>query len=504
MTTQVTSREQLEARATLARNEFKYFCEFVHNVQLARHQMVWYDHLTSDNEEDRQVAIAAPPEFWKSRLIRMWIEYNIGKYPERCTLLAMNSASQAQKQVKAVRDTIEFNVNYKLTFPHVKPDKTRGWSGFQLFVQRTNLGRPDPTLEGTGVQGPIQGAHIEYIICDDLTDQQDVESPTTMIRQKEWVKGVLSDRLTRVPKTDVPVGKWFSIFTRWGDNDLWDTFTKPPESDTVMEEDSGLGFKKILMPAINYDEPYEWGPVLWPEEYPESRLQTIRNRKGTKLYTLTFLCDPAGTGGQVFPLRWWNRFDLSRPPENTYVIHSWDCAGGESTDASFSVMLELTYGPRGYYTTFIYRDRPRYSELKALVLRFVTDRQPNVVLIEDMFTGQQLGRDFEAENTLPQLRRINPKEAGRATGTSSSKLARAERHAGLMETGQLWIPNNAPWLEDFTTETTSFPQGKFDDQVDALSQALDFARDNPHMATDRFASGNWAGRKRGAEREPIL
>ena len=73
-----------------------------------------------------------------------------------------------------------------------------------------------------------------------------------------------------------------------------------------------------------------------------------------------------------------------------------------------------------------------------------------------------------------------------------------------METGQLWIPNNAPWLEDFTTETTSFPQGKFDDQVDALSQALDFARDNPHMATDRFASGNWAGRKRGAEREPIL
>jgi phage terminase large subunit-like protein len=34
------------------------------------------------------------------------------------------------------------------------------------------------------------------------------------------------------------------------------------------------------------------------------------------------------------------------------------------------------------------------------------------------------------------------------------------------------LPNKAPWLEDLRAEVLAFPNGRHDDQVDALSQLL--------------------------------
>ena len=36
------------------------------------------------------------------------------------------------------------------------------------------------------------------------------------------------------------------------------------------------------------------------------------------------------------------------------------------------------------------------------------------------------------------------------------------------------LPNAAPWLAEYIRELTSFPGAKFDDQVDSITQALDF------------------------------
>ena len=34
------------------------------------------------------------------------------------------------------------------------------------------------------------------------------------------------------------------------------------------------------------------------------------------------------------------------------------------------------------------------------------------------------------------------------------------------------LPKNALWLDAYVTELTTFPEGKFDDQVDSTAQAL--------------------------------
>ena len=42
----------------------------------------------------------------------------------------------------------------------------------------------------------------------------------------------------------------------------------------------------------------------------------------------------------------------------------------------------------------------------------------------------------------------------------------------LIESGKVYLPEKADWLDEFLHEMTMFPAGKHNDQVDALSQAL--------------------------------
>ena len=44
--------------------------------------------------------------------------------------------------------------------------------------------------------------------------------------------------------------------------------------------------------------------------------------------------------------------------------------------------------------------------------------------------------------------------------------------SGKFESGQVFFPRGAPWLEDLEAELFAFPGSRHDDQVDSISQAL--------------------------------
>jgi predicted phage terminase large subunit-like protein len=52
------------------------------------------------------------------------------------------------------------------------------------------------------------------------------------------------------------------------------------------------------------------------------------------------------------------------------------------------------------------------------------------------------------------------------------KEARANAVSPQVESGNVYLPDGAPWLDEWVDEFSSFPKGAHDDQVDALSQAL--------------------------------
>ena len=67
------------------------------------------------------------------------------------------------------------------------------------------------------------------------------------------------------------------------------------------------------------------------------------------------------------------------------------------------------------------------------------------------------------------------------------KLSKQERimvHSGIIESGNILLAKNASYLDDLRAEVVTFPFGKHDDQIDALSQLID--RGMPSMSTSSF------------------
>ena len=53
-----------------------------------------------------------------------------------------------------------------------------------------------------------------------------------------------------------------------------------------------------------------------------------------------------------------------------------------------------------------------------------------------------------------------------------------------LEAGSLILPKSAPWLSDFMEEYLAFPDGKYDDQIDALSQFLSWRTNKEYCQFD--------------------
>ena len=58
------------------------------------------------------------------------------------------------------------------------------------------------------------------------------------------------------------------------------------------------------------------------------------------------------------------------------------------------------------------------------------------------------------------------------------KVVRVNACLPSIEAGNVYLPESADWLLDFIEECSMFPSGRMhDDQVDAMSQALNYMRE---------------------------
>jgi predicted phage terminase large subunit-like protein len=107
-----------------------------------------------------------------------------------------------------------------------------------------------------------------------------------------------------------------------------------------------------------------------------------------------------------------------------------------------------------------------FVETKSAI-RDMSSRWPNTsaILIEDKANGSAIIDELRRE--LPGVIPIEP-EGG--------KTSRAWACTAQVEAGQIYIPEMAPWAEDFLLECSMFPAGAHDDMVDAMTQVLNWRR----------------------------
>ena len=205
------------------------------------------------------------------------------------------------------------------------------------------------------------------------------------------------------------------------------------------------------------------GDILHPERESRATLDEIKRRIGSRNFSAQYQQAPVPADGNMIK-RGWLRTCPTMPPRDAFtsVLASWDVATKTNGGADYSVGTVWGSYENRYYLLDLVRGRWEFPDLARQVEAQAGIWRPNVVAIEDANTGSALiqhlqGRpSFSVVGVKPRL----------------SKDVRAAQQLPLFEAARVLLPTEAPWLDDLIAELTAFPNGRHDDQVDSVIQAL--------------------------------
>jgi predicted phage terminase large subunit-like protein len=102
--------------------------------------------------------------------------------------------------------------------------------------------------------------------------------------------------------------------------------------------------------------------------------------------------------------------------------------------------------------------------LKRAVREQAEAFSPKTILIEDKASGTQLIQELIGEG-MHAIKKYEP---------TMDKIMRMHSVTSTVENGFVHIPEKAAWLNEYLQELATFPKGRFDDQADSTSQALEW------------------------------
>jgi predicted phage terminase large subunit-like protein len=209
--------------------------------------------------------------------------------------------------------------------------------------------------------------------------------------------------------------------------------------------------------------------VLHPEREPRWVLEKLKREMSSIVFSAQYQQRPLPLQGNIVRREWigWYRTAPTRTPA-TQVVQSWDVASttGEAND--WSVCTTWLMDKRTYYLLDVWRGRLAFPDLRRKVIALARLHRPNRILIEKAGPGLHLVQDFQVnpERDVPVPIGIVPE---------GSKIERMEAQSARFEAGQVYLPEQAPWLAEYLHELLAFSNGRYDDQVDSTSQFLNWA-----------------------------
>ncbi|OWK27543.1 terminase-like family protein [Sphingomonas mucosissima] len=147
-------------------------------------------------------------------------------------------------------------------------------------------------------------------------------------------------------------------------------------------------------------------------------------------------------------------------------MQSWDTGLSDEPGADYSVCTTWGYRERRWYLVDVLRARLAFPDLKRAVLRLKRQWRADEVIIEDAGSGISLWQEFRANGDFrPLMWKVRQGKEERLVGVT-----------GQLEAGLCVLPAEAPWLEAFRHELRGFPFSRNDDQVDSMTQFLEYQR----------------------------
>jgi predicted phage terminase large subunit-like protein len=207
--------------------------------------------------------------------------------------------------------------------------------------------------------------------------------------------------------------------------------------------------------------------VLMPVQFPAHVVEALKTKP--REWSGQYLQDPVPQSGQIFDPAWWRHFKTKEAPEFELITLSVDCSF-RATSGSDYVCLQKwgQVGSRSYLLD-CRTERLGFAATKAAIKIMQREGRPaSAVLIEARANGDAIIEELKSDPDFgAAIVAIEP-EGG--------KESRAHAASVDCEAGNVYIPEDQPWVGAFLRSMSVFPAGRHDDEVDACSQFLNWRR----------------------------
>jgi predicted phage terminase large subunit-like protein len=250
-------------------------------------------------------------------------------------------------------------------------------------------------------------------------------------------------------------------------------------------KDMGLPYDHLCIPmrfeparrcttSIGWTDPRtEEGELMFPERFGEAQVQELEKTLGSYGTAGQLQQRPAPRGGGIIKEAWFNYYAVL-PALEFRTIHA-DTAQKTGEENDYSVFQCWGRSTTGQ-AVLIDQIRGKWEAPELIVQARAfwhkhkgTAGVPlRAMMVEDKVSGTGLIQTLRREGVA-----IIPVQR------SKDKLSRGHDAAPFIESGNVLLPQDAPWLSDLLTEASTFPGGAHDDQLDPMFDAIQHVQAAP-------------------------
>lgn len=215
--------------------------------------------------------------------------------------------------------------------------------------------------------------------------------------------------------------------------------------------------------SIGWRDPRtEEGELMFPERFGEQQVSELETVLGTYAAAGQLQQRPTPRGGAIIKRAWFRYY--SSLPQLEFRVITVDTAQKTGEENDYCVLQAWGRSVIGQAVMIDQvREKMETPELLTAARAFWAKHKRfagsvlRCMMVEDKVSGTGLIQTLRREG-VPVF----------AIQRSRDKVSRAHDEAPFIESGNVLLPVDAPWLSDFLSEVTSFPGAAHDDQVDAM------------------------------------
>lgn len=440
---------------------YRFYCYHAHNT--GRDDLLWVpskfhrflcdkaqEFIEKPTDKAYEILILnTPPQHGKSTTITATLpSWFLMRNPDKKVIITSYGDSLAQRFGKQNLDKVKafggiFGVNL---------DKNKANATEFRIADHTGV------MISAGYGSGLTGNPADLIIIDDPVKNR-VEADSETDREKKW-----KDYIDSIESRISAGGKIILIMTRWHEDDLAGRLMKYYADRTTVinlpceaEENDPLGRNvgDALCPEIGKGNE-------WLKDFKASHM----TEEGIRSWNALYQGRPSAREGNLIKREWWQYYDRKDYDNGILkfdsMVLSVDAAFKDEKQNDYVAMEIWGRKKANIYLVDLMNKHLNFPDTIKMI-RIMKARYPEcyITLIEDKANGTGIIQVLKHEvmGIIP----VTP---------DASKEARVNAIAPFIESGNVYIPRDKEFTFEFVDQCASFPNGKNDDMVDSMSQAI--------------------------------